>query len=53
MTTRKELSKKLVEIISDYPEQLTSIIDELTFKLNKIQLDELEDTITNNYEMEA
>ena len=50
MTTRKELSKALVEIISDYPEQLTSIIDELTFKLNRTQLNELEKLITNHYE---
>ena len=52
MTTRKEIASNLVEIIGDYPDQLVPIIDELTFKLNQQQLDEIEDLIVNQYEEE-
>ena len=52
MTTRKEIASNLVEIIGDYPDQLVPIIDELTFKLNQQQLDEIEDLIVNHYEEE-
>ena len=52
MTTRKEIANNLVEIIGDYPDQLVPIIDELTFKLNQQQLDEIEDLIVNQYEEE-
>tara|TARA_B100001113_G_C21083824_1_gene611144 strand:- start:754 stop:918 length:165 start_codon:yes stop_codon:yes gene_type:complete len=49
MTTRKTISKNLIEIIADYPDQLQVIIDELTFKLDQNQLDQIEDLIVNNY----
>ena len=47
--TRKDVASNLVEIIADYPDQLVPIIDELTFKLNQNQLEEIEDLITNHY----
>ena len=47
--TRKDVASNLVEIIADYPDQLVPIIDELTFKLNQNQLEEIEDLITNQY----
>ena len=49
MTTRKTISKNLIEIIADYPNQLETIIDELTFKLNQDQLNQIEDLIVNHY----
>ena len=47
--TRKDVASNLVEIIADYPDQLVPIIDELTFKLNQTQLEEIEDLIVNHY----
>ena len=47
--TRKDVASNLVEIIADYPDQLVPIIDELTYKLNQTQLEEIEDLITNHY----
>ena len=47
--TRKDVASNLVEIIADYPDQLVPIIDELTYKLNQNQLEEIEDLITNHY----
>ena len=47
--TRKDVASNLVEIIADYPDQLVPIIDELTFKLNQNQLEEIEDLIVNHY----
>ena len=47
--TRKDVASNLVEIIADYPDQLVPIIDELTYKLNQTQLEEIEDIITNHY----
>ena len=47
--TRKDVASNLIEIIADYPDQLVPIIDELTFKLNQNQLEEIEDLITNHY----
>ena len=49
MITRKDVASNLVEIIADYPDQLVPIIDELTFKLNQNQLEEIEDLIVNHY----
>ena len=47
--TRKDVASNLVEIIADYPDQLVPIIDELTYKLNQNQLEEIEDLIVNHY----
>jgi len=47
--TRKDVASNLVEIIADYPDQLVPIIDELTYKLNQTQLEEIEDLIVNHY----
>ena len=47
--TRKNVASTLVEVISDYPDQLVPIIDELTYKLNQNQLEEIEDLIVNHY----
>ena len=49
MTTSKTISKTLIEIIADYPNQLETIIDELTSKLNQDQLNQIEDLIVNHY----
>ena len=49
MITRKNVASNLVEVISDYPDQLVPIIDELTYKLNQNQLEEIEDLIVNHY----
>ena len=49
MITRKNVASTLVEVIADYPDQLVPIIDELTFKLNQTQLEEIEDLIVNHY----
>ncbi len=49
MTTRKTISENLIEIIADYPNQLETIIDELTLKLNQDQLNQIEDLIVNHY----
>ncbi len=49
MITRKNVASNLVEIIADYPDQLVPIIDELTYKLNQNQLEEIEDLIVNHY----
>ena len=49
MITRKNVASTLVEVISDYPDQLVPIIDELTYKLNQTQLEEIEDLIVNHY----
>ena len=47
--TRKDVASNLIDIIADYPDQLVPIIDELTYKLNQNQLEEIEDLITNHY----
>ena len=47
--TRKDVASNLIDIIADYPDQLVPIIDELTFKLNQNQLEEIEDLIVNHY----
>ena len=47
--SRKDVASNLVEIIADYPDQLVPIIDELTYKLNQTQLEEIEDLIVNHY----
>jgi len=47
--TRKDVASNLIEIIADYPDQLVPIIDELTYKLNQTQLEEIEDLIVNHY----
>ena len=47
--TRKDVASNLIDIIADYPDQLVPIIDELTFKLNQTQLEEIEDLIVNHY----
>ena len=47
--TRKDVASNLIDIIADYPDQLVPIIDELTFKLNQTQLEEIEDLIANHY----
>ena len=49
MITRKNVASTLVEVIADYPDQLVPIIDELTYKLNQTQLEEIEDLIVNHY----
>ena len=49
MITRKNVASTLVEVIADYPDQLVPIIDELTYKLNQNQLEEIEDLIVNHY----
>tara|TARA_B100000131_G_scaffold57392_1_gene52696 strand:- start:158 stop:397 length:240 start_codon:yes stop_codon:yes gene_type:complete len=46
---REVIATNLLSIISDYPDQLRVIIDELTYKLNDKQLDEIEDLIVNQY----
>jgi hypothetical protein len=47
--TRKDVASNLIDIIADYPDQLVPIIDELTYKLNQNQLEEIEDLIVNHY----
>ena len=47
--TRKDVASNLIDIIADYPAQLVPIIDELTYKLNQTQLEEIEDLIVNHY----
>ena len=47
--TRKDVASNLIGIIADYPDQLVPIIDELTYKLNQNQLEEIEDLIVNHY----
>ena len=47
--TRKDVASNLIDIIADYPDQLVPIIDELTYKLNQTQLEEIEDLIVNHY----
>ena len=47
--TRKDVASDLIDIIADYPDQLVPIIDELTYKLNQTQLEEIEDLIVNHY----
>ena len=47
--TRKDVASNLIDIIADYPDQLVPIIDELTYKLNQKQLEEIEDLIVNHY----
>ena len=49
MITRKNVASNLIGIIGDYPDQLVPIIDELTYKLNQNQLEEIEDLIVNHY----
>tara|TARA_B100000427_G_scaffold7973_1_gene7186 strand:- start:950 stop:1111 length:162 start_codon:yes stop_codon:yes gene_type:complete len=49
MITRKDVASNLIDIIADYPDQLVPIIDELTYKLNQTQLEEIEDLIVNHY----
>ena len=48
MITRKDIASNLIGIIGDYPDQLVPIIDELTYKLNQNQLEEIEDLIVNH-----
>ena len=48
--TRQELiGNNLMEVIDDYPDQLSVVIDELLSHLNGYQLDQIEDLIVNNY----
>ena len=42
LSPRLEVSRKLLEVIKNDPEQLISVIDALTFKLSKRQLKEIE-----------
>ena len=41
-----------MDVVDDYPDQLSVVIDELVSHLNDNQLDQIEDLIVNNYEEE-
>ena len=52
MTNKHTIKNNLIEIINEDPNELVTIIDEIVSKLDRNQLDQIEDLITNNYSID-
>ena len=49
MTNKHTIKNNLIEIIKEHPSELAPIIDEIVSKLDRNQLNQIEDLITNTY----
>ena len=49
MTNKHTIKNNLIEIIKEQPSELATIIDEIVSKLDRNQLNQIEDLITNTY----
>ena len=49
MASKHTIQNNLIEIIKEKPSELATLIDEIVSKLDRNQLDQIEDLITNAY----
>ena len=52
MPSKHTIQNNLIEIIKEDPKKLETIIDEIVSKLDRNQLDQIEDLITNTYSID-
>ena len=52
MTSKHTIQNNLIKIIKEDPKELETIIDEIVSKLDRNQLDQIEDLITNTYSID-